>query len=506
MSRKQLFFFAGTIVLLLVGRFMLAGTGYLDDQDELLYLWMSDHFQESTQLSFWVGGVTQMQGQPPEMIIRALEYWSLLPVAHALGKQPLHPDVLYFVGLYNILVSVLILYVFFCICRRLLFSIEHAILGMFLLGTLVNFNIYTRHILPYDHALLFHLLALYILLKKEWRFRDVFLAGSLSAIALTCYMGEFVFIAINGVYLVLTSRHNRAELLKKIFLFGLPFVLLVFTFELCMQANGGSYIGFIAQYSTTVYMASFDEGFSYLFIYFWQVEKWWGLFLLAVSFIGIGFTFAKKAETNQSVKSLLSVAVAAYVSYGAYVYFGHKMVFHGRILHIYFPFVIIGVLVMLQQLKGGLASISIPLLFIGSLVNYYFIIQDFKQIGYPRNFIYQNQLFFQQGKVELECYEEMASPVHYCDRASWRIDSIGSTNLDSGKYILSNICFNIHYPDSEIIEYPAYRLQSGDTCIKDQLHFQSHPAYVFEYCDRGGRALYIKKQLKLKVIKRQSNI
>jgi len=272
-----------------------------------------------------------------------------------------------------------------------------------------------------------------------------------------------------------------------------------------MQWEGKSYLGFIANYSTTVYMASFDEGFTYFFIYFWQVEKWWGMLLVVIAFFGITRTvFNRQAIPN--VKALLSIAILAYIAYGAYVYFGHKMVFHGRILHIYFPFVIIGVLVMLQQLKGGLASISIPLLFIGSLVNYYFIIQDFKQIGYPRNFIYQNQLFSQQGKVELECFEEMASPVHYCDRASWRIDSIGSTNLDSGKYILSNICFNIHYPDSEIIEYPAYRLQSGDTCIKDQLHFQSHPAYVFEYCDRGGRALYIKKQLKLKVIKRQSSI
>lgn len=505
MSRKQLFFFVGTIVLLLIGRFMLAGTGYLDDQDELLYLWMSDHFQESTQLSFWVGGVTQMQGQPPEMIIRALEYWSLLPVAHALGKQPLHPDVLYFVGLYNILVSVLILYVFFCICRKLLFSVEHAILGMFLLGTLVNFNIYTRHILPYDHALLIHLLALNLLLRKEANLRDVLLAGSLSAIALTWYMGEFVFVVINGSFLIFSSWNNRSRLWKKLFLFGGPFVLLVLIYELCMQWEGKSYLGFIANYSTTVYMASFDEGFTYFFIYFWQVEKWWGMLLVVIAFFGITRTvFNRQAIPN--VKALLSIAILAYIAYGAYVYFGHKMVFHGRILHIYFPFVIIGVLVMLQQLKGGLASISIPLLFIGALVNYYFIIQDFKQIGYPRNFIYQNQLFSQQGKVELECYEEMASPVHYCDRASWRIDSIGSTNLDSGKYILSNICFNIHYPDSEIIEYPAYRLQSGDTCIKDQLHFQSHPAYVFEYCDRGGRALYIKKQLKLKVIKRQSSI
>lgn len=505
MSRKQLFFFVGAIVLLLVGRIMLAGNGYLDDQDELLYLWMSDHFQESTRLSFWIGGVTQMQGQPPEMLIRGLQYWSLLPVAQALGKQPLHPDVLYFIGLYNILTSVLILYVFFCICRKLLFSVEHAILGMFLLGTLVNFNIYTRHILPYDYALLFHLLALNLLLRKEANVRDVLLAGSLSAIALTWYMGEFVFVGINGAFLVFLSWQNRPRLLKNFFLFGGPFVLLVLFYELCMQWAGQSYLSFIASYSTTVYMASFDEGFTYLFIYFWQVEKWWGMLLVIIAFFGIARTvFDRKAIPN--VKALLSIAIVAYITYGAYVYFGHKMVFHGRILHIYFPFVIIGVLVMLQQLKRGLASISIPLLFIGALVNYYFIIQDFNQIGYPRNFIYQNQLFSQQGKVELECYEEMASPVHYCDRAAWRIDSIGSTNLDSGKYILSNICFNIHYPDSEIIEYPAYRLQSGDTCIKDQLHFQSHPAYVFEYCDRGGRALYIKKQLKLKIIKLQSSI
>jgi hypothetical protein len=179
------------------------------------------------------------------------------------------------------------------------------------------------------------------------------------------------------------------------------------------------------------------------------------------------------------------------------------MVFHGRVLHIYFPFIIIGVLVVLQNIPQKLQPYFTAALVLGAIVNYAFVIQDFNNIGYPRNAIYKYHLF-ENSNTHITYFEEMLSPIHYTDRNAFHIDSTGPALLPPGNYAAGNLCFNIHYPDSGIKMYPPYRLQAGDSLVFEQLHFQSHPGYAFEYCARGGRNLFIDRQLKIKVIKTAS--
>jgi hypothetical protein len=499
MSIKQIIFFGFAFLILLGGRLMIAGTGYLEDTDELLYLWMKQKPEMFSHLSAWVEGVTNMQGQPPEMAIRLLEYTSLLPIATLIQKQPLHPDVLYFIGLYNIIVSLLILYVFFRIAIKLNFSIELSLLGVVLLGTLFNYNIYTRHILPYDHALLFQLLAFNILLKQQIPNRIVFFAGALSAIGLTTYFGSFIFSFINGGYLFLDNYKKPKTAAKKCLFFTLPFILLISFYEIIMQVYDKSYLGFLTQYSTTVNMASFDEGFTYLFIYFYQVEKWWGMFLLFLFFLG-SFLLFKKPTSSKAMLVLLT-GTAAYISYGAYVYFSHKMVFHGRILHTFYPFIIIGVLGFIQHQNVLKVNHVAGIMALGTFVNYTFVINDFNRIGYPRNTIYNLGLFEEKGKVNISYNEELATPIHYYNRAEWDIDSVGNSILPLGDYVLENFSFNFHYPYDSIRCFPQYLMKTKDSLFYGKLHFQSHPAYALEYCARDGREFYIDKKLFIRVIK-----
>ena len=444
-----------------------------------------------------------MQGQPPEIVIRLVQYISVLPIAELTDKQKLHPDVLYFIGLYNICSSLLVLYVFYHILLKLKFSIELSLAGVIVLGTLFNFNLYTRHILPYDHALLFQLLAFNLLLRDEARHRTILLAGLLSAIGLTNYYGSFMFTFINGGYLIVRYYSIPLVAIKKCLLFILPFFAVVVTYEFLTRFSGsGSYLNFLSQYSKTVNMASFDEGLNYIFKYFYQVEKLWGVLVLLLFFVGTYLAFIRSESAR--VKQVLFLGITAYLSYGIYVYISHKMVFHGRVLHIFYPFVVVGVLSFLQQQRLFSINHVIVGLIILSIINYGFVIKDFNRIGYPRNSIYKYHLFEKHNKVNFTYYEEMASPVHYSSRSEWCIDSLCHVLLPVGYYKACNLCFNFHFPDSAIKSLSLLHIASTDSIVFEQLHFQSHPAYVFEYCTRFGRNYFIEKQLKIRIIKMNS--
>ena len=502
MSRRQLILFILALAVLLTGRLLMAGTGYLEDQDEFLFIWIHLHAAAFAHLSTWVDCLFRIQGQPPEVLVRLLEYITLLPVAAASGKQMLHPDILYFMGMYNILVSMFILYVFFRILLKLNFSVELAITGMFLLGTLLNFNMYTRHILPYDNALLFQMLALNLLLRDNVRPRTILMAGLLSAIGLTNYFGGFMFIFINGGYLIFSNYKRPTMALKNSLLFICPFIALALFYEAFAAIDGRSYYVFLKDYYQTVGTeGSFEEGLVYVFLYFYIVEKWWGVVLLCLFFAGNYLLF--KRGSSDKAKNLILLGIIGYLTFGSYVFFFHKMVFEGRVFHTYYPFIVLGVVAWLEQQRLFKANMTMVAIVVFACINYCFVIKDFNAVGYPRNAIYKYHLFEEKGKTSFTYLEEIPTKIRYSDRAALCIDSVGPGTLPAGKYLLTNICFLPSYTDSLLQNYRPWHKAETDSVIFEQLHFESYPAYTMDYCTRSTRDFFISKQFKIRVIKRR---
>jgi hypothetical protein len=489
-------------LILLIGRLLIAGQGYLNDTDEILYLYLVLHYPSLSHLDIhpFVQGVFDMQGQPPEIAIRVFESFFAYLFSRFTGLPMTHPDSLYVIGLFNILVSLLILYTFFRILIKLGFANSLAFLGTFLLGTLVNMNVYIRHILPYDTALLFQLLALNILLRKDLTDKGIFKAGVLSAIGLTNYFGCFMFVFIHIGLLLLNRSDSLKSRLLKLIVFCAPFVILVLIYEGITRAmTGQSYIKFVLWYTDTINQGSFSEGLNYVFLYFSIVEKWWGITLLLLFFIGL-FLISRSSE-DRLAKSLLFLGVTAYLAYGSYVVFYQKMVFFGRVLHIYYPFVVLGVLCCIKYQKLVSVNRLIPCMAFFALLNYGFVINDLNKISYPRSVIYQQNLFEVKEKVSFSYHEELFPGLNYKDRKQWFIDSIGRSALPQGKYKLVNFCFFKHHPDDFIATYHEYNINETDSIIYEKIHFQSHPVYTFEYCDREGRNFYLDKKIKVMVIK-----
>jgi len=502
MNLRQPLFFLLALLLLLAGRLAIAGSGYLEDTDEWLYLWMHENMGTLDSLKTWVDGIFYMQGQLPEMLLRFLQYCSVLPIAEAMQLSPLHPEVLYYIGWYNIAASLLLLVVFYGILLRIGFSRFLATVGLLLLGTLFNYNLHSRHILPYDHAMLFHLTAFYVLLSTNLRPKNILQAGLFSALGLVTYYGSFIFIFINGGLVVVRYWSTARQAAKHGALYALPFVGVYLAIELLSRFYGQSYFAFVTQYSGTVNMASADEGFSYIFYYFYHVEKAWGMVLLGLFAAGSGLVFGRADSLH--LKQILLLGIVAYLSYGAVAFFTHKLVFHGRLLHPYYPFIIIGVLgwVRYQRLVRpaylgmGLAALA--------LANYALVVQDFNRIGYPRQAIYAYGLYSGDARERMYDYVEELPSVSYSDRAMLIIDSMGKSSLPEGNYTLVNVGFLAHYPDSVLAAYQPYVAQQQDTMLVSLPHFQSHPAYAMEYCTCYGREFFWAKQFRIQVIKKHS--
>ena len=500
MTKRQIVYFVCSFAIVLIGRLSVAGTGYLEDQDEFLYIWIHLNAASFAHLSAWTDCLFRIQGQPPEVAIRLLEYISLIPVANSMHQQMLHPDILYFVGLYNILASLLILYVFYRILLKLNLSIELALTGVMLMGTLFHFNMYTRHILPYDHALLFQLLSLNLLLRDNLRPRIILLAGLLSAIGLTNYFGGFMFVFINGGLLLLTHRDNPKLAIRNCLLFISSFAALLLFYEVLTHVDGRSYLAFFRQYSQTVGTeGSPDESLIFVFLYFYFVEKWWGLLLLFAFFIGSHFIL--KRGDSFKAKHLILLAVVAYLSFGMFSFISHKLVFDGRVLHIYFPFIILGALGWLQQQKLTPPHNIAAAFILFACVNYFFVIRDLNSIGYPRNAIYKYHLFEDKTKTCFTYYEDIPGSIKYSAREGFCIDSIGQARLPSGDYVLQNICFLPTYSDSIFQYYKPLNINKTDSVIIEEPHFESHPAYAMEYCTHTGREFFISRQFKIRVVK-----
>lgn len=501
--RVEAIVFCSVFSILLTGRMALIGTGCLDDTDELTYVSMSEEYDNliAFKLERWGKIIYSEDSNPPEVAFRTIQTTFVRAFCRFSGLPPLHPKALYVINMFNVLVSLGILLVFYAILRRLNFSNLSSLLGVFLLGTLVNSNIYVRHILPYDSALLLQLLTVFILISNPVKKRKILIAGACCAIGTANYVGYFMFLFIH-IALLLLGNGSPVKKAQRTALFFLPMAVMTLMFEVCSRSIDMSYIKYLLWFSSTVYHGSYSEGLNYVFIYFHLVEKLWGITLLLLFFAGVIYS-VRISGWNKS-RQFLFLGILSYLIYGCYAYFFHGMVFYGRLLHMYYPFIILGVVVFVDKQKMVSNKILVPALFIAAFINYAMIIKDLNEIAYPRNSIYEQNISEAKG-VTISYENELLCGLDYKEREMLRIISNTPSDLKPGVYLLLNFCFFEHYPDSFMQTYHRYEPQKNDSVLFEKKHFMSHPAYTFEYCTKEGRKFFLEKDLKLKIIKFNGN-
>lgn len=497
--------------------------GYLEDTDEEPFLALLNNFDLLISLdsSAWVYQVENWWSTYFETLIRLPQAWILKSYAEYNGFSTTSPEALHIIGFINAAISFTISFFQYKVLRRLEFSTSEALLGTILVATLLNTNLYLTHILPYDSSLLFHFIALYAISSKELSKRKILLSGFFSALGFFNYYGNFPFIFIVWGFILFRLYPNTLRLsisslrinidfriLLKSFIFFIPIIGVLVGLQTLSLAQGFSYIKFLQYFSKTIYHGSPDETLSYVFLYFNLVEGFWGMALLLLSTASLLYIKLHKKVVNNHVIYLFIAAILIYLTYGLQGIITGEMVFYGRVLHLFYFFIILGVL-LIQRAHHRIKY----LLWVGAIANMFFVHSELNSLGFPRSVMstigingsYSDAQFLNELEPSTNhSYRDLLDDGEHIEEKKLFIKPFANSDYEDGGIIMKNFSFFKHYPNSFMKSYKQINIPEGYNIIYSKLHFMSHPAYTFEYCTREGRDFFIETKVRLEVYENEN--
>lgn len=438
--------------------------------------------------------INSMGARPGDGMWRAIPGLGQALLLLVFDLNPNAPPSLQVPQAFNVLIVSLNALLLYHIYRRF-FGVGLALLGLALYSSLVNTNLYLRHLLPYDHSLFFFFLALAVLLRPRAaaRLRLQALTGVLGGLSYAVYpgyfMGPLLLLALVLSVGLAAPRPNWLRGLKPAVaqLAGLLAVLLAF--EGLARLGHTSYWASSRYMATTVTQGSFAEGFSFIGSYWWQVEGWLGSSLLVLSGIGVGLSWrvglsADSPAPERGLMYLLTAGFLAWLGYALVVQVGHKLVFYGRTLHFFGPFVIMGALVALRAV-GRPAQVRTGLYLGGGAIalGYFALfLVGYLPVDYPCDIAYRAGIYD---------YRQIAtSQVSVCDKHLMAYRLFGprlrrqlAQPPKAATFQLLNFAYL--YP---ISGYQPVHLAPGEV-VADVPYFMKYPAYQFEGHSARQRAI-----------------
>ena len=424
------------------------------------------------------------------------------------GLNPNAPPSLQVPQLFNVLIVSLNALLLYKLYRRF-FSVQLALLGVAIYSALVNTNLYIRHLLPYDHALFFFLAALLLLLSSAGRvgWRRPVLVGALGGFSYAVYPGYFMgpllllAVAVWQVYGPdLAGRRARLALVGWQ-LAGLGTVLA--TLQLLSVLGDTSYLASSRYMAGTITQGSYAEGFSFIISYLWEVEGALGISLLGLWALGavlsLGRQLPRLVLPRQDGRTLLVISFLLWLGMALAVQMGHKLVFYGRLLHFFFPFLILGGLVGLQWLMGSWLRVSKYVMTTGlMLAAGYFsrFVVGYAAVRYPADLVYAahvwdaRQLVARHTTVcneDVIFYRPFGPPLR------------ATSTADTPRYETVNFAYL--YPISCYRPTWLARPAKGRVVVAAP-YFMKYPAYQFEGHDPAERGLLQLYDFEFKLIKR----
>jgi len=159
----------------------------------------------------------------------------------------------------------------------------------------------------------------------------------------------------------------------------------------------------------------------------------------------------------------------------------------------FYPIIIIGAMIAIKNFKY-----TNHIILIVAFINFFYVIDEFKQIDYPRSIIYEYNLF--NTNNNLSFVNELKYADLYDSNNTRLIEVPNNIDINHSKpLILKNFCFFYHYPDNFMQTYHEAIIDNKSNLKISKNHFMSHPAYTFEYCTKEGRKFFKEKKFKIEV-------
>lgn len=498
------FFLVLSIITITAIKLSLLGSGFLTFPDEYRYAQSGKALSDFSQGRFVPGidALFSTRARPGEaffnMIPNAVQFLTAkvfdLRIYESKNSIPLF--------IYNFSLYCLILILHYKFSKFVLQDKNLALLSVLLFGTFTNSYLYLRHALPYDMSLLLFYWVIYkmSLLATNSKFSDkkVFILGLLTFGAYLIYPG-YLFLFACVLVLLLVSSNFPKTLLQKLrhsVFFGLGCVIMLLSFELMARVAQNSYINDLIRLSKTISQGSFEESFSFIFKYFFEVEGFTGILLfilIFLFFIGSVFLLIKgKFQIHKIIFNISIVLVLFFVSYAASGYFLHKTVFYGRLIHQFIPFLCILSIFAFQNfviksIKSPQTQSWVKLTFACIfLTEFGFKFSAYQTVYYPRDW----EISAMASKYDVEEYTkvfEYANSMEYGEKWRLGIRKNGKTlfppmNQNQVDSVSKIVIVNAGYlfPVKDISLYKAYQSPSRYQLIDSKPHFMNYKAYQYE--------------------------
>jgi len=488
--------------LLAIIRFCFLGKGALGITDEWRY-------DESLRLLSYLSSnnwydaintVCSTQGRPADVLARLPDAFLQTLFYKLSGKPIYHPDSLIIPTSINVIITLIITFVFYRISCIIAKKTHYAIFATILYATLANNNLYIRHILPYDYSLLFFLLSFYLLISNYQTTRLFFVSGILTAYSFALYPGYYVGVVIISILFFYTISSDISSISKKILAFGLGAFSVALFFEALHQIVDRSYFLNLISLSNTIIQGSFDEGFIFIFRYLIENDYLAGglLILSNLFLINIGI-FRLLRQPNHIKLTFIHIALlsalACFIFHASMTFFFHKMVFYGRLIHFYLPFVVWATLLTFQIIR--INRTGYLLLAFSSTISFALFCYGFYQIAYPRDIAANNKLPVYFGDPLIRKMEKTSSVFYESGYVGFGI--VGTPPKEISQLVLVNFAY--FYPLE--VDFSEYMPNKNEKLIYKATHFQSFRPYTFEGFNPEERIRAENRNYQIKIYRRE---
>lgn len=489
-----------SIVLITAIKIDLIGTGFLAFPDETRYCESGRALQHLSELKIdaAIKDIFSIQGRPADAIINIIPNAIQYLTARIFNLNFYEPENTYPLFLFNFFIYCLILIILFKISKLLLKDSLLGLISVLLYSTLTNSYLYLRHALPYDTSLLISYFIIYKIViytnENSLSFMKSFIIGLCSFIGFLVYPGYFPLFIV-GLFILFFNNLSNKYIYRKIFYSGsyiLGGILCLVIFEKIGRLVGKSYIYDAIGLSKTITQGSFEESFSFILKYLYGVEGLTGIFLiigLSIFFLLMIYRIKDKTFKQYSLINLLAIALLGnYLAYASAGYFFHKVVFYGRLLHQYLPFICIFSIYSINELLNKLTrknKLILSLISIIFIINFGFNFINYKSYSYPRDILWQlikaNKLYHVENVFEYDDRwpvmpkrsELIYSNIHgKFIKSYYNIILIGG-NFNSSIYLITSLNkrhifnpndnYHLLESKSSFMNFKAYPFDSGAT-------------------------------------------
>jgi hypothetical protein len=289
--------------------------------------------------------------------------------------------------------SVLNLYLIFLLSQRSQITSNESLYALFFAASCLSLLYYSRHLFPYDMAMSFGLLALYVALERNQTMRTSLACGALSFLCFITYNGYWPLAGFAMLAHTLLDTKKVSGMLQKAILTALGFVTPLVIVILAMLWSETDMISAYRLFATSITQGLFEEGWSIPFEYFWYTEYIIILILGTLALLAVFSQFNEpRSYTWLWSGGILFIYLCLVIPSVVFEYF----VVYARLARQLIPFLVLLAEQGLVQLEGRVAH--------GRRVTQFIFVVVFLQaawsftaayqVSFPRDFAVEAQVRF----------------------------------------------------------------------------------------------------------------